>query len=141
MRKAAALLAALLLPLLLAACRAEGGAESTVTVELVCQSEGIGQIFYSWYIGGDYRGSGGVADLDGVAIEPGRVFSIPFGPGAFETGDDPSRFSLDLSPYGPGDTHELATVGPVSLPAEEGGHLTVVLAGDKEKGFIVQTEP
>ena len=44
-------------------------------------------------------------------------------------------FSMDVSPYGEGDTSEIATTDPVEIPAAWGGTYTVVFSGDQETGF------
>ena len=65
------LLAGLLL-MGLASCGQPGGKEDSFTVNVVCESEGLAQIFYSCYVDGEYRGMGGIADLDGaeaIAVE------------------------------------------------------------------------
>ena len=135
MRRLAGLLTAAVLLLGLSACGQTGGEEDAFTVDIVCESEGLVQIFYSCYIGGEYRGMGGIADLDGAVIERGRVFSLVFSRNFFEEGDDPAQFSLTLSPYGEGDTQEIATTQPVEVPAQYGGHYTLVFSGDREGGF------
>ena len=56
------------------------------TVDVVCRSEDVLRIFYSCYIDGQERGIGGLADLDGAVIPPGRTFSIPFPRSALKRG-------------------------------------------------------
>ena len=140
MRRLAGLLIAAALLLCLPACGQAGGEEDAFTVDIVCESGGLVQIFYSCYIGGEYRGMGGIADLDGAVIEEGRVFSLAFDRNFFEEGDDPSQFSLTLSPYGEGDTQEIVTTQPVEVPAQYGGHYTLVFSGDRETGFTAQLQ-
>ena len=122
----------------LAACG--GRTEDSFTVRIQCESEGLSQIFYSVYIDGEYRGMGGVADLDGGEIVPGRVFQLSFDPSWFQEGDDLSGFSLTLSPYGADDTQELGTTDPMTVPAEYGGDYTVVLSGDEKEGFSISSQ-
>ena len=131
------LLAGLLL-MGLASCGQPGGKEDSFTVNVVCESEGLAQIFYSCYVDGEYRGMGGIADLDGAVIESGRVFSLVFSRSFLEEGDDPAQFSLTLSPYGEGDTREIATTPPAAILAQYGGTYTLVLSGSRESGFAVQ---
>ena len=115
-------------------------AAEQVTVDVVCRSEDVLRIFYSCYIDGQERGMGGLADLDGAVIQPGRTFSIPFSQGSFEEGDDLSLFSMTLSPYGEGDVREAGTTDPVAIPAQYGERYTVVLSGDREAGFTAAVE-
>ena len=110
------------------------------TVDVVCQSEDVLRIFYSWYVDGNERGMGGIADLDGAVIPPGSSFSIPFTQESFEEGDDLSLFSMTLSPYGEEDTQEAGTTDPVAIPARYGERYTVVLSGDREAGFTAAVE-
>ena len=83
---------------------------------------------------------GGIADLDGAVIESGRVFSLVFSRSFLEEGDDPAQFSLTLSPYGEGDTREIATTPPVELRAQYGGCYTILFTGDEEQGFTAQVQ-
>ena len=43
-------------------------AQDAVTIQLVCQSEDVYQIFYSTYLEGEEYGQGGWADMDGKAL-------------------------------------------------------------------------
>ena len=65
-RKLTAMACVIVLALGLSACGgqgAEGG--DAFTVRVVCQSEDVYQIFYTCYVGGESRGMGGMADLEG----------------------------------------------------------------------------
>ena len=94
-------------------------AQDAVTIQLVCQSEDVYQIFYSTYLEGEAYGQGGWADLDGKALTPETSLTASFDKEYFE-GKDISTLSMDFSPYGEGDTVELATTEQVAIPAEYG---------------------
>ena len=63
------------LALLLSACEAapEEAADPSFTVRVICESEDIYQIFYTFYIGDESRGMGGMADLEGKALTNDRI--------------------------------------------------------------------
>lgn len=135
MRQKAAiwLLAACLL--LLSACGARTEKENSFTVKVVCESQGIQQIFYTYYIGGASRGMGGMADLEGGALTEATDLTLTFQPASFDQGDDLSAFSIDFSPYGAGDTEEMATTEPLAFPVAYGERYTVIFSGSREEGF------
>lgn len=135
-RKLTAMTCVIVLALGLSACGgqgAEGG--DAFTVRVVCESEDIYQIFYTCYIGGESRGMGGMADLEGGELTEATDLTLTFPRSCFEEGDDVGTFSMDFSPYGEGDTSEIATTDPVQIPAAWGRTYTVVFSGDKETGF------
>ena len=139
MKRAAGLCCAGLLVLALAAC---GGREAdSFSVRVLCESEGSYQIFYSAYIGGDFRSMGGMADFDGNVLTESSELELVFPRESFDEGDDIGDFSLTLSPYGEGDTSELDTTRPVPIQAEWGGRYAVVLSGDVHSGFSAQLQP
>ena len=74
-------------------------AQEAVTIQLVCQSEDVYQIFYSTYLEGEAYGQGGWADLDGKALTPETSLTASFDKEYFE-GKDISTLSMDFSPYG-----------------------------------------
>ena len=116
----------IVLALGLSACGGQGtGGGDAFTVRVVCQSEDVYQIFYTCYIGGESRGMGGMADLEGGELTEDTDLTLTF----------PRTYSMDFSPYGEGDTSEIATTDPVEIPAAWGGTYTVVFSGDKETGF------
>ena len=115
-------------------------AQDAVTIQLVCQSEDIYQIFYSTYLEGRAYGQGGWADLDGKALTPETDLTASFDKDYFE-GQDISTLSMDFSPYGEGDTAEIATTPQVSIPAKYGEHYIIVFSGDEETGFTAQLQP
>ena len=121
--------------LMLSACGAGNEKENSFTVKVVCESPEIQQIFYTYYIGGASRGMGGMADLEGETLTEATDLTLTFPRSYFEEGDDVGTFSMDFSPYGEGDTSEIATTDPVEIPAAWGGTYTVVFSGDKETGF------
>lgn len=115
----------------------EVDAQDAVTIQLVCQSEDVYQIFYSTYLEGEAYGQGGWADLDGKALTPETSLTASFDKEYFE-GKDISTLSMDFSPYGEGDTVELATTEQVAIPAEYGETYTILFTGDEENGFTAQ---
>ena len=110
-------------------------AQDAVTIQLVCQSEDVYQIFYSTYLEGEAYGQGGWADLDGKALTPETSLTASFDKEYFE-GKDISTLSMDFSPYGEGDTVE-----QVAIPAEYGETYTILFTGDEENGFTAQLRP
>ncbi len=136
MRKCAAVLAALILALALCSCGGNSAAGSdSFAVNIVCQSENVYQIFYSCYIDGEYFGMGGMADLDGNKLSADSELQLVFTKAYFEGLEDPSGFSLTLSPYGENDTSEIGTSNCVYIYAQYGESYTVVFSGDAESGF------
>ena len=121
--------------LMLSACGAGNEKENSFTVKVVCESPEIQQIFYTYYIGGASRGMGGMADLEGETLTEATDLTLTFLPASFEEGDDLSAFSIDFSPYGAGDTEEMATTAPLAIPAAYGERYTVIFSGDRETGF------
>lgn len=132
-RKWAACLLAALLALCLAACGSGGG--GAFTVQVVCESPDVYQIFYTYYLGDEALGMGGMADLEGGEITPDSDLSLTFPASYFADGADLSQFAMDFSPYGEGDTSEIATTDKVSIPAAYGETYTVVFSGDEASGF------
>lgn len=118
----------------------EVDAQDAVTIQLVCQSQDVYQIFYSTYLEGEAYGQGGWADLDGKALTPETSLTASFDKEYFE-GKDISTLSMDFSPYGEGDTVELATTEQVAIPAEYGETYTILFTGDEENGFTAQLQP
>ena len=135
-RKLTAMACVIVLALGLSACGGQGtGGGDAFTVRVVCQSEDVYQIFYTCYVGGESRGMGGMADLEGGELTEDTDLTLTFPRTYFEEGDDVGTFSMDFSPYGEGDTSEIATTDPVEIPAAWGGTYTVVFSGDQETGF------
>ena len=79
-RRVAFLPLLLALALLLSACEAapEEAADPSFTVRVICESEDIYQIFYTFYIGDESRGMGGMADLEGNPVEEPRTPQMKF---------------------------------------------------------------
>ena len=116
-----------------------GGGETAAdsfTLNIACESEGIYQIFYTFYLDGEEMGMGGMADLDGGPLgeEP---LSITFTSDQLE-GGSPAGFSIDFSPYGENDTAEISTTEPVSIDASYGKSYTVRFYGSREEGFAAE---
>ena len=132
--------AALLAANLLTACsappeQAEEVPDDTFAVRLICESQDIYRIYYSCYLDGAYYSMGGMADLDGEALDAESPMTIYFPKSYFDGAEDISTFSMDFSPYGENDTSELATTARLSIPAAYGTCCTVVFSGDRETGF------
>lgn len=116
--------------------RTSGGASeaSSFTVRVVCESSDIYQLYYTCYIDGEEYSMGGWADLDGGAITETTDMTM-VGTREYFEGQDISRLSMDFSPYGEGDTSEIATTEPVLINAEYGNTYTIIFSGDAETGF------
>lgn len=112
--------------------------ESAFSIDLICRSEGIYQVFYTYYIDGQSCGMGAVADLDGGVLTPESELTLSFPQALFDEGADVSGFSIDFSPYGQGDTSELGTTAQVYIPAEYGGRYAILLTGSAADGFSAQ---
>ena len=126
-------LAALLL-LGLTACSG-GDSEDAFTVRVVCESPDVYQIFYTCYLGDEAVGMGGMADLEGGEITEDTDLTLTFPAAYFEDGAVLSQFAMDFSPYGEGDTSEIATTEKIAIPAAYGETYTVVFSGDEASGF------
>ena len=133
--------AALLAANLLTACGVQASAppeavpDDTFAVRLICKSRDVYRIYYSCYLDGAYCGMGGMADLDGEALDAESPMTIYFPRSYFDGAEDISSFSMDFSPYGENDTAELATTARLSIPAAYGTCRTVEFSGDRETGF------
>ena len=117
----------------------ELNAQDAVTIQLVCQSEDVYQIFYSTYLEGEEYGQGGWADMDGKALTPETSLTASFDKDYFED-KDLSTLSMEFAPYGAGDTVELATTEQVDIPAKYGETYTILFTGDEESGFTAQLQ-
>lgn len=117
----------------------ELNAQDAVTIQLVCQSEDVYQIFYSTYLEGEEYGQGGWADMDGKALTSETSLTASFDKDYFD-GKGLSTLSMDFSPYGEGDTVELATTEQVDIPAKYGETYTILFTGDEESGFTAQLQ-
>ena len=127
----------LLLPLAPAGGKGGGGTPAdSFTLNVECESEGIYQIFYTFYLDGEEMGMGGMADLDGAPLGEDPL-SVTFTSDQLE-GGDPAGFSIDFSPYGENDTAEIATTEPVSIDAAYGESYTVRFYGSREAGFAAE---
>lgn len=114
-------------------------AQDAVTVQVVCESQDVYQLFYTTYLKGEEYGQGGWADMDGKALTPETSLTASFDKGYFD-GKDLSTLSIDFSPYGEGDTVELATTEQVDIPAKYGETYTILFTGDEESGFTAQLQ-
>lgn len=91
--------AALLAANLLTACaappeQAEEVPDDTFAVRLICESQDIYRIYYSCYLDGAYYSMGGVADLDGKALDAESPMTIYFPRSYFDGAEDISSFSI-----------------------------------------------
>ena len=142
-RAAATALLLALASLCLGACGAQDDRPEAeaVTLRLVCECEGVHQVLYSFYIGGERRGMGGMADIDGKALSPDQPLESAIPAALFEAGDDLSLFSIAFSPYGEGDTYPLGETEPLAFSAALGNSYTVTLSGDAQSGFRAALMP
>ena len=90
-----------MLALCLTACGQAAGGDA-FTVQVICESPDIYQIFYTYYLGDEALGMGGMADLEGGEITPDSDLSLTFPASYFADGADLSQFTMDFSPYGEG---------------------------------------
>ena len=65
----------------------EVDAQDAVTIQLVCQSEDVYQIFYSTYLEGEEYGQGGWADMDGKALTSETSLTASFDKDYFDGKD------------------------------------------------------
>ena len=114
--------------------------ENSFSLKVICDSQDIYQIFYTYYVDGVSCGMGGMADLEGGEITPETDLTVVFPEAYFEENPDISKFSIDFSPYGKDDQSEIATTAPVSIEAEYGNTYTVRFSGDREQGFQAHLE-
>lgn len=121
---------------LIALVGAPGGntAQDAFTIDLTLESEGVYQIFYTYYLDGASCGMGAIADLDGAELTGKSDLAISLTQALLES-DDPSGFSIDFSLYGQGDAHEAGTTNQVSIDAEYGGRYAVAISGSEADGF------
>lgn len=136
-RKRLCLLGACLMCFGLTGCAA--AEEDAFQVQVICESSGIQQIFWSCYLDGVPYGSGGMADLNGEELTAESEL-IPSFSRTYLEGADPVGFSIDFSPYGEGSPTPLGTTDQVSIPAQYGERYTVVLSGDEAAGFRAELQ-
>lgn len=134
---------ALVLATGLSACQTvvvqESAGEEDLTLRVVCQSPEVYQLYYTLYLDGEEYCQGGWGDIDGAPLTAQSDLTALFPQGYFE-GRDLSGLAVDLSPYGEGDTREIATTPPVELHAQYGGSYTILFTGDEEQGFTAQVQ-
>lgn len=142
MKKICKLVLAALLALTITAC---GGApaaqpgEDAFSIKVICESEGIYQIFYSCYLQDEYYAQGGIADLDGKEITAESDLTLTF-PRSYFEGEAISGFAIEFSPYGKDDTSELATTEKVRFAPAYGKTYSIRFSGDKKTGFQARLE-
>ena len=110
-------------------------APDSFTVEIVCESDDIYQLYYACYQGDNCQGLGGVADPGGQALAPDSPLTVTFPASCF---DDPAHlenFGISFSLYGEDDLTAIAATDRLTFPAEFGGRYTVVLSGDRDSGL------
>lgn len=139
MKKRYGILLAALLALSVTACGGKTAAEA-FTIKVICESSGLEKIFYSCYLDDVYYAQGGMADLDGQELAPGTELELVFPKSYFEETSDISRFSIDFSPYGAGDTSEIMTTEKVPIAAEYGKTYTIRFSGDRGSGFHAELQ-
>ncbi len=116
--------------------KASTGDPSVVSVDVICESEGVYQLFYTLYLDGESYSVGGWGDYDHGSLT-GRTLSCSFSKDYFEDRDI-STLAMDFSPYGKDDASEIATTDPVELHPEYGGAYTIVFSGDESNGFTAE---
>lgn len=126
----------LALVLLLSACEAapEEAADPSLYGARHLRKRRCLQIFYTFYIGDESRGMGGMADLEGKVLTSETDLSLTFTESYLESADI-SQFSMDFSPYGKDDISEIGTTNRVYIPAEYGATYTIIFAGNEADGF------
>lgn len=139
MKKMAAAMMIICLPIIFSACGQSNSDPNAIYVEIKCQSADVYQIFYSSYIDGQYYGMGAVADQDGRMITSDIVLQTVLTKSYFED-SDVSLLSMDFSPYGENESHEMGTTNQVAIKAEYGKTYTVLISGSKESGFTAVME-
>lgn len=139
-KKCFALLLAMLLLLGFSACTAvpkENNDEADrITINVICESSDIYQIYYSCYFGGSYYSMGGMADLDHKELTKASELSLVLTKPYLGDRDDISDFGMTFSPYGKEDTREIGTTNLLSIPARYGQTYTVVFSGSADTGFV-----
>lgn len=140
MKKMVAIILIICLPMIFSSCAQESNSNpDAVYVEVKCQSADVYQIFYSCYIDGQSYGMGAVADLDGRMITYDMVLQTELTKSYFED-SDVSLLSMDFSPYGENESHEMGTTNQIAIKAEYGKTYTVLISGSKETGFTATLE-
>ncbi len=105
-------------------------------VRVVCESEGVYQIFYTCYLGDERYSIGGMANFDNTVLTEKSNLNLEFTKAYLDDRTDVSSFSMDFSPYGKDDTQEAGTTNVVRFDAKYGEEYTVVISGDRESGFV-----
>ena len=120
MRKILGWIMAAALALLAAGCGSKP-AEDAFTVEVRCESQGVYQLYYTYYLDGESCGMGGMADLDGRELTAETELRLEF-----------SKARLDV--------REIGTTNRLEIPAEYGKRWVVVFSGDRETGYTAQLQ-
>lgn len=111
--------------------------EDFVTFKVECQSKGIYMIFYRMYINGERYADGGISNVDHQELSPDKISTLKF-PKAYFEGNDISKISFTLSPYGKDSEEEMGTTNELKINAKYGNTYNIILGGNKEEGFIIK---
>ncbi len=140
MKKICCLMLALCMFFSLAACgKPAEKTEESFCVNIICESKGIYQIFYSCFLNDEYYSMGGMGDYDHNELTEETELKLVFTKDFFE-GRDISGFSMSFSPYGKDDTSEIGTTNKVAIAAEYGQSYTIIFSGDSSEGFTAELE-
>lgn len=139
MRKILGWIMAAALALLTAGCGSQP-AEDAFTVEVRCESQGVYQLYYTYYLDGESCGMGGMADLDGRELTAETELRLEFSKARLDGREDIRTFAIDFSPYGKDDVREIGTTNRLEIPAEYGKRWVVVFSGDRETGYTAQLQ-
>lgn len=125
--------------LLVGLCACQTETREGFTVKIVCQSADVASIYYSYYIGNERLGMGGVADLDGKVISSKTPLEIIFLKAALE-GNDLQDFGIEFSPYRQGEAYEMGHTNRLHFAPEFGKVYTIVLSGNVDQGFTEELQ-
>lgn len=110
------------------------------TINVICESNDIYQIYYSCYFDDKYFGMGGMSDNEHNELSTDTELKPIFSKSYFEGREDVSTFSIDFSPYGKNDTSEIGTTNRVYINAEYGKSYTVIFSGNSASGFTAELQ-
>lgn len=119
--------------LLLVSCHSPS--KDQIALRIVCESEGIYQLFYSIYLGDQPMGMGGMADLEHKPLTPETELEVRFSKERLDGAQDLSQLMIELSAYGEHDRHEIGTSNKLRIPAEYGQVYRLIFSGDVNRGF------
>ena len=107
--------------------------EDAVTIQLVCESEDVYQIYYTAYLAGKESGMGGWADVDGGVLTPESDLSAVLTKDLLGEGDV-STLSMDFSPTGKGTPWSLPPQSRWTSPRNTGKAIPLSFPGMRKAG-------